>query len=273
MWCRLKTVNISLFGLSCTFPDDLDLLLVGPDGTNLLFWSDAGGTHELFSQSFAMGDFGPSLPDSGGVTSGSYRPADYGSVETSSNWAGLPPGLVINHAAPNGAAAFDASFAGKWSDDTTWSLFVRDDNFVGSGSLGHWGIAVTAQIICKPHDFNGTETGSASDILWQHNDGTPEIWLMNGFTATAAGPGPNPGPSWHVKAAADFNGDGKADILWQNDDGTPAIWLMNGLTVSARARSAPIPDPPGTSRAPATSTPTARPTSSGRTTTARRRSG
>ena len=119
MWCRLKTVNISLFGLSCTFPDDLDLLLVGPDGTNLLFWSDAGGTHELFSQSFAMGDFGPSLPDSGGVTSGSYRPADYGSVETSSNWAGLPPGLVINHAAPNGAAAFDASFAGKWFDDTT----------------------------------------------------------------------------------------------------------------------------------------------------------
>ena len=31
----------------------------------------------------------------------------------------------------------------------------------------------------------------------------------------------NSGPSWHEKAAADFNGDGKADILWQNDNGTP----------------------------------------------------
>ena len=40
--------------------------------------------------------------------------------------------------------------------------------------------------------------------------------------------GGNPGPTWHVKAAADFNGDGKADILWQNDNGQAAIWLMNG---------------------------------------------
>ena len=33
---------------------------------------------------------------------------------------------------------------------------------------------------------------------------------------------------WHVMAAADFNGDGKADILWQDDNGLPAIWTMNG---------------------------------------------
>jgi hypothetical protein len=38
---------------------------------------------------------------------------------------------------------------------------------------------------------------------------------------------------WHVIAAADFNGDGKADILWQNTDGTPAVWLMDGLDVVA----------------------------------------
>ena len=81
--------------------------------------------------------------------------------------------------------------------------------------------------ICKPHDFNGTLTGSASDILWQNNDGTAGIWLMDGFTATsvgAAGPnGPwpfNPGPSWHVKGDGDFNHDGRSDILWQNDDGS-----------------------------------------------------
>jgi hypothetical protein len=43
LWARVKTLSITLTGLSHTFPDDLDFLFVGPDGTNLAFWSDAGG--------------------------------------------------------------------------------------------------------------------------------------------------------------------------------------------------------------------------------------
>ena len=43
---------------------------------------------------------------------------------------------------------------------------------------------------------------------------------MDGTNVTGGGrSGRNPGPSWHVKGAGDFNGDGKADILWQNDNG------------------------------------------------------
>ena len=45
----------------------------------------------------------------------------------------------------------------------------------------------------------------------------------------------NPGPSWHVKGAADFNGDGKSDILWQHDSGLPAIWTMDGTNVTQTA--------------------------------------
>ena len=172
-------------------------------------------------------------------------------------------------------------------------------------------------------DFNGD---GKSDILWQNDDGTPAIWLMNGTTCCPSArpvsfnPGPswhikatgdfngdsksdilwqndrrhardladgrhdrpsigaagpfNPGPTWQIKGTGDFNGDGKSDILWQNADGTPAIWLMNGTTCWPTAppvRS--IRDRAGRSRAPATSTATASPTSCGRTPTARRRSG
>ena len=77
-------------------------------------------------------------------------------------------------------------------------------------------------------DFNGD---GKSDLLWQNDDGTPAIWLMNGTNAVSVGASAhsNPGPSWQIEGSSDFNGDGKSDILWQNSDGTPSIWLMDGL--------------------------------------------
>ena len=51
------------------------------------------------------------------------------------------------------------------------------------------------------------------------------------------------GPTWHVAAAADFNGDGKADILWQNDSGRPAIWTMDGTNHHRLERLCPIAGP------------------------------
>ena len=88
--------------------------------------------------------------------------------------------------------------------------------------------AITAHAHC---DFDGDST---SDILWQDNNGTAAMWLMDGTNSTFVGAvGPfNPGTSWEIKATGDFNGDGKDDIIWQGHDGTASMWLMDGTTAT-----------------------------------------
>jgi hypothetical protein len=108
---------------------------------------------------------------------------------------------------------------------------------------------------------------------WYEWHPSPErLWLAGGLDHAGGGALPDVGPTWHVKAAADFNGDGKSDILWQHDSGLPAIWTMNGTTITA-AVPFPMLGPRGTSLQQPISVATANPIFFGRTTAACRQSG
>ena len=81
-----------------------------------------------------------------------------------------------------------------------------------------------------PPPTSDFDADNKSDLLWQGDNGTAAMWLMDGTNTTfvgAAGPF-NPGPSWEIKGTGDFNGDGKSDIIWQGENGTAAMWLMDG---------------------------------------------
>ena len=98
-------------------------------------------------------------------------------------------------------------------------------------------------------DFNGD---GHSDILWQNTNGQVAIWEMNGTSQIAGGSAvlaADPGPSWKVLGADDFNGDGFSDILFQNTNGQAAIWEMNGLTQIAGGSQLVGPNPGSSWRA------------------------
>ncbi|MBI4658528.1 MAG: VCBS repeat-containing protein [Verrucomicrobia bacterium] len=76
-------------------------------------------------------------------------------------------------------------------------------------------------------DFN---LDSKTDLLFQHEDGTLAVWLMEGMTltnATLTNPSV-PEAGLIAVGVADFSGDGRDDILLAGKDRSLAIWRMEG---------------------------------------------
>ncbi len=134
-------VTVTLRNISHTFPDDIDVLLVGPTGAKTLLMSDTGGGNALSGVTLTFDDnAASSLPDSSQITSGTYKPTDF---DTGSDGFSSP--------APAGPyVASLAVFAGS-NPNGTWSLYTRDDATRDSGSIGSgWvlNITTTSNVCC-----------------------------------------------------------------------------------------------------------------------------
>jgi streptogramin lyase/subtilisin-like proprotein convertase family protein len=128
----VTSVRLRLLGLSHSRPDDLDILLVGPQGQKVLVMSDAGGLKPgAVSEPINIADSaGFALPDDAPLVTGLYKPANYDAGND------LFPG------APAGPYATSLSeFAGK-DPNGTWQLYVRDDTDAATGRLAGWGLDI-----------------------------------------------------------------------------------------------------------------------------------
>jgi subtilisin-like proprotein convertase family protein len=128
-------VTATLNGMSHTYPDDLDVLLVGPAGQKVILMSDAGGGSGMSNVSLTFDDAAASkVPDGSTPSTGTYKPSDY-VASTTDAWASPAP------AGPY--ATTMASFAGQ-NPNGTWSLYIVDDEAGDSGSLsGGWTLHFT----------------------------------------------------------------------------------------------------------------------------------
>ena len=123
-------INVSLNGLTHTWPDDLDVLLVGPQGQKVLLMSDVGGDPNLASVNLTFDDAAAlSLPDNAQIVSGSYKPTNFGGGDTFTGVAEPFDSLlsVFNGTDPNG----------------DWRLYVVDDLSGDVGTLAGWSLTIT----------------------------------------------------------------------------------------------------------------------------------
>jgi len=136
----ITRVAVTLRGFSHTFPDDVDILLVAPDGSKLVVFSDVGDTNDLNGATITLSDDAfATLPDTGLVPTGAYKPANFGTVVDPFP-APAPAFTSADSPAPGGVATFASQFAGH-SGNGTWSLYVVDDAGGDIGSIaGGWSI-------------------------------------------------------------------------------------------------------------------------------------
>src|SRR5262249_30194093 len=128
------TITLTLNGFTHTFPDDVDILLVGPGGQKFVVMSDAGGNIPVSGLNITLADAAASsLPDATGLATGTFKPTSYGAGDTFP----LPaPAGPYSEAAPAGTATFSSVFSGA-NANGTWSLFVNDDTGGDAGTISN----------------------------------------------------------------------------------------------------------------------------------------
>jgi hypothetical protein len=74
----ITDVDFRIQDLTHTWPDDLDMLLVGPGGENAVVMSDAGGSLDVSGVDFTLDDAADEpLPNAAQIQNRAYRPANY----------------------------------------------------------------------------------------------------------------------------------------------------------------------------------------------------
>ncbi|WP_128575154.1 S8 family serine peptidase [Microcystis panniformis] len=182
---NINSLKVTLTNLSHTWPDDIDVLLVGPTGTKALLMSDVGGSSGVNNVTLTFDPTATSsLPDSGLITSGSYKATDF---ET---------GDFFNAPAPGGPYGTDFSVFNGINPNGTWSLYVVDDAGGDSGTIaGGWSLNIgtgggSTKTISIAKTTDGKEAGSVSSVFTLTRTGDLSSALTVNYTlAGTATPG------------------------------------------------------------------------------------
>jgi len=132
----ITKVTVRLNALSHTYPDDLDIALVAPGGQAIMLMSDAGGSSDLNGVTLTFdGAATTALSTSAQITSGTWRPVNYGTTDV----------LPAPAPAPVSAYATSLDSLAGLPARGSWSLYVVDDSGSDVGTLAGWTLTITTE--------------------------------------------------------------------------------------------------------------------------------
>lgn len=209
-------VRVTITNVSHTFPGDLDVVLVGPQGQKCILMSDAGGGNPgVTGRNYTFDQTAPDFPNTA-APSGTYKPFNYAGAPA------LEPGGIDVFPAPGpgsqnyGVANLDV-FNGT-NPNGIWRLYVVDDEAGDTGGISTWTIDVTtttSRLTNLASDFDGD--GRTDLSLFR--DGVGTWYTINSLTNSFVGT--QFGATGDRIVPADYDGDGRTDIaVWRPSSGT-----------------------------------------------------
>jgi len=164
---KVADVNVVLSGVTQQFMEDLDVVLVAPNGTKAMVLSDRCVGAFVTNNTYVLDDEAPTVfPTGSACPTGTYQPAD------------TSPGDVMPPGAPAGPYPVALSTFDGIDPNGNWQLFVTDDLAGGNGFfINDPTLVITTtdvtppdtQLTSKPRDstknnakikFTSTEAGS-----------------------------------------------------------------------------------------------------------------
>lgn len=185
----ITRLTVTLTNFVHSYPDDVDVLLVGPSGERVTLISDAGGAVAVNGPGISMtfaDNATNTLPDVGPLLSRTYRPANYAGpgLNTADTFPLPAPRPTVSDPFPYTNTAL-AVFNGTVPNGT-WSLFVVDDDVTGIGSIAGWSLNIQTSDPVAP------SPGFASSDLSIAAAGAPTVVagasFNRSFTITNRGP-------------------------------------------------------------------------------------
>jgi subtilisin-like proprotein convertase family protein len=245
----ITDVNVTLTNINHTFPDDMDILLVGPTGKRILLMSDTGGSNALVGVNITFDDSAAAaLPDATIIASGSFKPTNIGNADSLPDV--LPSGQISgSDTYPSGTTGGPGTLATTFNGtdpNGTWSLYVVDDAGGSAGNInGGWSLDITAGGSFGAKRFtNGDFDGDGKTDVALWSPATHNWSIRNSATyANRVQLDWGNGSLGDVAVPGDYDGDKKTDIaVWrpsegnwyiiQSSTGTPTVrsWGLAGDT-------------------------------------------
>ena len=150
-------VTATLSNINHTFPDDVDVLLVGPAGQKVLLMSDVGGNNSLTNVTITLDDSAASsLPDTTRINPGTFKPSN---IDVNTD--------VFPAPAPASPYVTNLSVFNGQNPNGTWSLYVRDDGPNDAGNIaGGWFLSITtSNSVCCSGSFVSSDLAIGQTLL------------------------------------------------------------------------------------------------------------